>query len=123
MGRLWLVPSRVCVVSMPTGIRLRSRRNCRILRGTYGCMIYEFANRAPDRPTGLFLALLRLRARAMQRLTKVLQWISWAAAGATLVFCLGSLHVFATGLDQLTRDLRLDSAPEASLVYDRHNNL
>src|SRR5687768_8695732 len=59
-------------------------------------------------------------------MTKVIQlaryFIGFVAA-AGLVFCLGSLHLFATGLDQLTRDLRLDSAPEASLVYDRHNNL
>lgn len=59
----------------------------------------------------------------MEKLKQGLQWMSWVAAGAALVFCLGSLHVFASGLDQLTRDLQLDSAPEASLVYDRHNNL
>src|SRR5687768_3154317 len=59
----------------------------------------------------------------MERVRKVLRWVFWGAAAAALVFCLGSLHVFASGLDQLSRDLRLDSAPEASLVYDRHNNL
>ena len=44
-------------------------------------------------------------------------------AAGTLALCLGSLQLFASGLDQLTRDLQLDSAPEASLVYDRHGNL
>ncbi|MEO5742095.1 MAG: PBP1A family penicillin-binding protein [Vicinamibacterales bacterium] len=44
-------------------------------------------------------------------------------AAAMLVFCLGSLQLFASGLDRLTRDLTLDSASEASLVYDRHSNL
>ena len=39
------------------------------------------------------------------------------------IFCLGSLQGFANGLDRVTRDLQLNSAPEASLVYDRHNNL
>jgi penicillin-binding protein 1A len=59
-------------------------------------------------------------------MTKVIQFARYFiafVAAAALVFCLGSLHLFASGLDQLTRDLRLDSAPEASLVYDRHNNL
>ena len=59
-------------------------------------------------------------------MTKVIQFARYLiafVAAAALVFCLGSLHLFASGLDQLTRDLRLDSAPEASLVYDRHNNL
>ena len=49
--------------------------------------------------------------------------VIWCAAAATLVFCLGSLHLFARGLDRLTREMTLDSAPQASLVYDRHNNL
>jgi penicillin-binding protein 1A len=44
-------------------------------------------------------------------------------AASAMVFCLGSLHVFASGLDRLTRNMELDSAPEASLVYDRHHNL
>ena len=42
---------------------------------------------------------------------------------ASLVFCLGSLQGFASGLDRVTRDLQLNSAPEASLVYDRNDNL
>lgn len=40
----------------------------------------------------------------------------------TFLFCLGSLHFFTSGLDRLTRDLELDTAPEASLVYDRHGH-
>lgn len=59
----------------------------------------------------------------MSEVRRVARYFLWTAAAVTLVFCLGSLHLFASGLDQLSRDLRLDSAPEASLVYDRHNNL
>jgi 1A family penicillin-binding protein len=59
----------------------------------------------------------------MRRVKEFGQYLCWCVAAATLVFCLGSLHVFAGGLDQITRDLQLDSAPEASLVYDRNNNL
>jgi penicillin-binding protein 1A len=59
----------------------------------------------------------------MERVKEFGRYFFWCAAAAALVFCLGSLHVFASGLDRLTRDLRLDTAPEASLVFDRHNNL
>jgi len=59
----------------------------------------------------------------MERVKQVVRCFIWCLAAATLVFCLGSLHLFANELDQLTRDMKLDSAPEASLVYDRHNNL
>jgi 1A family penicillin-binding protein len=59
----------------------------------------------------------------MERVRQFGRYFIWCVAAATLVFCLGSLHLFARGLDEMTRDLRLDSAPEASLVYDRHNNL
>ena len=59
----------------------------------------------------------------MERVRQFGRYFIWCVAAATLVFCLGSLHLFASGLDQLTRDMQLDSAPEASLVYDRHNNL
>ena len=51
------------------------------------------------------------------------RYLFWCAAAVTLVGCLGSLHLFARGLDDLMSDLRLDAAPEASLVFDRHNNL
>lgn len=59
----------------------------------------------------------------MNKVRQFAGYFLWSVAAATLVFCLGSLHLFASGLDQLTRDLQLNSAPEASLVYDRHNNL
>ena len=59
----------------------------------------------------------------MARVKQFGRYFIWCVAAATLVFCLESLHVFASGLDQVTRNLQLDSAPEASLVYDRRNNL
>jgi penicillin-binding protein 1A len=59
----------------------------------------------------------------MQRVREFARYFIWCVAAATLVFCLGSLHLFARELDQLSRDLKLDTAPEASLVYDRHNHL
>ena len=59
----------------------------------------------------------------MERVKQFGRYFIWCVAAATLVLCLGSLHLFANDLDQLTRDMKLDSAPEASLVYDRHNNL
>jgi len=59
----------------------------------------------------------------MKQLKQFGRYFIWCVAAATLVVCLGSLHLFANELDQLTRDMKLDSAPEASLVYDRHNNL
>jgi penicillin-binding protein 1A len=60
---------------------------------------------------------------SMERAKEFARYFIWCVAAATLVFCLGSLHLFARELDQISRDLRLDTAPEASLVYDRHNNL
>ena len=59
----------------------------------------------------------------MERVREFARYFIWCVAAATLVFCLGSLHIFARGLDQISRDLKLDTAPEASLVYDRNNNL
>jgi penicillin-binding protein 1A len=59
----------------------------------------------------------------MAKVRRVARYFVWATAAAIFAFCLGSLHTFATGLDQVTRDLELDTAPEASLVYDRHGNL
>ena len=59
----------------------------------------------------------------MEKARQFGRYFIWCVASATLVFCLGSLHIFASGLDQISRDMRLDSAPQASLVYDRHNNL
>ena len=59
----------------------------------------------------------------MDKVRQFGRYFFWCVAAATLVCCLGSLHLFASGLDAVTRDLRIDSAPEASLVFDRHNNL
>ena len=59
----------------------------------------------------------------MERVKQFGRYLLWCVAAATLVFCLGSLHLFATGLDQLTRDIKIDSAPEGSLVFDRHGNM
>ena len=59
----------------------------------------------------------------MERVKQFGRYFFWCVAAITLACCLGTLHIFASGLDEVTRDLRLDSAPEASLVFDRHNNL
>ena len=59
----------------------------------------------------------------MARVSQFVRYFIWCLAAVALLFCLGSLHVFASGLDQLARDMKLGSAHEASLVYDRHNNL
>src|SRR5690349_13272197 len=59
----------------------------------------------------------------MERVKQLGRYFFWFVAAITLAGCLGTLHVFASGLDEVTRELRLDSAPEASLVFDRHNNL
>jgi 1A family penicillin-binding protein len=59
----------------------------------------------------------------MHLVKRVLPYFSASFAAAALMFCLGSLHSFATGLNNVTRALEIDSAPEASLVYDRHNNV
>ena len=47
----------------------------------------------------------------------------WSIAAAALMFCLGSLQGFASDLNRLTRELNINSASEASLVYDRHNKV
>ena len=47
----------------------------------------------------------------MEKVRRFGRYFVWCVAAATLVFCLGSLHLFARGLDEMTRDLRLDSAP------------
>ena len=59
----------------------------------------------------------------MKRAKQIAGYFLWSTVAATLAFCLGSLHVFASGLDQLTREMELDTAPEASLVFDRRGNL
>ncbi|RPI50875.1 MAG: PBP1A family penicillin-binding protein, partial [Acidobacteria bacterium] len=59
----------------------------------------------------------------MKRVKQTACVLLWSTGALAFLFCLGSLHLFASGLDRLTRDLQLDTAPEASLVYDRHGNL
>jgi 1A family penicillin-binding protein len=59
----------------------------------------------------------------MERVKQFGRYFIWCVAAAALIFCLGSLHLFASGLDQLTRDIKIDSAPEASLVFDRDGNM
>ena len=59
----------------------------------------------------------------MRKVTVIARYFGWSLLAAAVMFCLGSLHAYATGLDRVTRDLELDTAPEASLVYDRHGNV
>lgn len=59
----------------------------------------------------------------MRNIKRIVPYCGWSAIAPTVVVCLGSLHGFASGLDVITRDLQLDSAPEASLVFDRDNNV
>ena len=59
----------------------------------------------------------------MDKVREFGRYFFWCVAAATLVCCLGSLHLFTSGLDAVTRDMRIDTAPEASLVFDRNNNL
>src|SRR6185436_5528779 len=59
----------------------------------------------------------------MKKAKQIARWVAWSTAAVFFSFCLGSLHVFATDLDRVTSDMSLDTAPEASLVYDRHGNL
>jgi 1A family penicillin-binding protein len=59
----------------------------------------------------------------MAKVRTVARYFLWVTVGGIFALCLGSLQAFATGLDRMTQDLRLDTAPQASLVYDRHGNL
>ena len=59
----------------------------------------------------------------MRKFRQIAPYIGWSVLAAALIFCLGSLHVFARGLDNVARNLELDGTPEASLVYDRDNHL
>ena len=59
----------------------------------------------------------------MQKTRNIASYVGWSVIGITFVLCLGSLQGFASGLDRVARDLQLNSVPEASLVYDRNNNL
>lgn len=47
----------------------------------------------------------------------------WSLFSATLMFCLGSLQSFASALNHTSGEMQIDTAPQASLVYDRHNNI
>ena len=59
----------------------------------------------------------------MRRFKRIALYFLWSAGTFGVLVCLGSLHLFASGLDRLTNDLKLDTAPQASLVYDRHGTL
>ncbi len=59
----------------------------------------------------------------MNPLKTIARRLFLASGVLAFLFCLGSLHLFTSGLDRLTQDLELDSAPEASLVFDRRGNL
>ena len=39
------------------------------------------------------------------------------------MFCLGSLQSFASALNHASREMQIDTAPQASLVFDRNNQL
>ena len=39
------------------------------------------------------------------------------------MFCLGSLQSFASALNHVSREMQIDTAPQASLVFDRNNQL
>jgi 1A family penicillin-binding protein len=59
----------------------------------------------------------------MDQVKRLAPYFCWSLAAAALMVCLGSLQYFASGLNTVSRELQIDSAPEASLVYDRHNNV
>ena len=50
-------------------------------------------------------------------------YLSWAVFSVGLIFCLGSLQTFASGLNHVSQEMHIDSAPQASLVYDRNNHV
>jgi len=57
------------------------------------------------------------------RIARFVRYTAWFACAALLVFCLGSLQTFATGLNRVSRELVLDTAPQASLVFDRNGRV
>jgi penicillin-binding protein 1A len=59
----------------------------------------------------------------VKRAGEIVPLLAWSVVAATLIVCLGSLHLFATGLNRLSAQIELNHAPEASLVFDRHGNL
>src|ERR1700737_542002 len=50
-------------------------------------------------------------------------YFSWSLFAAVLMFCLGSLQSFASGLNHVSNEMQIDRAPQASLVYDRDNHI
>ncbi len=59
----------------------------------------------------------------MLQLRRLAPHIGWFLVAAGLIVCLGSLQVFAAGLNRIAHNLDLDGTPEASLVYDRNNRI
>jgi penicillin-binding protein 2D len=57
------------------------------------------------------------------RIARFVRYTAWFASAALLVFCLGSLQTFATGLNRVSRELELNTAPQASLVFDRNGRV
>jgi 1A family penicillin-binding protein len=57
------------------------------------------------------------------RKTEIVGYGLGTAAAVTLIFCLGSLQIFASGLNRVSRELQLDTAPQASLVFDRNGRV
>src|SRR5947199_364906 len=55
------------------------------------------------------------------RAKRIAPYFSWSLFAAGLMFCLGSLQSFASGLNHVSREMQIDTAPQASLVYDRNN--
>ncbi len=48
-----------------------------------------------------------------------LHLVLWILAATSIAACLGSLQIFANGLNRISDGFQLDTAPQASLVYDR----
>src|SRR5439155_27040376 len=62
----------------------------------------------------------------MRRIARAKQYACcfwWSLFTAAVMFCLGSLQSFASGLNVVSGQIELDTAPQATLVYDRNNNL
>ena len=59
----------------------------------------------------------------MSRTNRVTRTSLFIMGVLALILCLGSLQRFASELDQMARQLEIDAAPQASLVFDRHQNL
>ncbi len=68
------------------------------------------------------LQLLGMRMKTVTK-TQFVRYALGTAAGLTLIFCLGSLQIFASGLNRVSRELNLDTAPQASLVFDRNGHV